>query len=97
MRPPAAGRCWELRPKGLSSRPAKGTTGSPVEPGMEGGGMMIMEMPEKVGHDEAPVEPGMTEMGMPGQVGNDEGNRRDEGSRSDEENRHDVVPGRSRG
>ena len=40
MRSPAAGRCGELRPKGLSSRPAKGTTGFPVEPGMtvvEGG------------------------------------------------------------
>ena len=34
MRPPAAGRCGELRPKGLSSRPAKGTMGFPVESGM---------------------------------------------------------------
>ena len=38
MRSPAAGRCGELRPKGLSSRPAKGTTGTLVEAGDDGGG-----------------------------------------------------------
>ncbi len=47
MRSPAAGRCGELRPKGLSSRPAKGTRGSPVKPGMTGGWM-----PERAGYDE---------------------------------------------
>jgi len=41
---------WALRgapPKGLSSRPATGPTGSPDKPGMMG-----KKMPEKVGHDE---------------------------------------------
>ena len=37
MRSPAAGRCGELCPKGLSSRPAKGPMESPDEPGMTEG------------------------------------------------------------
>ena len=37
MRPPAAGRCGELRPKGLSSRPAKGSKGCPDKAGDDEG------------------------------------------------------------
>ena len=46
----AASGGWALRgarPKGLSSRPAKGTMGSPVKPGMTGGWM-----PERAGYDD---------------------------------------------
>jgi len=37
MRPPAAGRFGELRPKGLSSRPAKGSKGCPDKAGDDEG------------------------------------------------------------
>ena len=47
MRAPAAGRCGELRPNGLSSRPARGPVGVPERVRHDG----RAGMPERVGHD----------------------------------------------
>ena len=78
MRPPAAGRCGEFRPKGLSSRPAKGTTGSLVEAGDDGGGRRQLAAtlgriyPYMAAKQQAPGVAAADGEEIPGQAGDDE-------------------------
>ena len=91
---------WALRgapPKGLSSRPAKGTTGSLVEAGDDGGGRRQLAAtlgriyPYRAAKQQAPGVAAADGKEIPGQAGDDEqvGNDEIPGQAGDD----DIQPG----